>query len=281
MSLRKAVPALRRAAWVRSAAAPSPLPHSRLRPGGERCAAHRQQDAGRGLGAACDWRHRLPGHSGKLQGAAEQAACVAGRVRTRRHVALAMVLASGAAALARRGSRASLRHLAHPPAGKPHYAFPAAALSSITTRVTGCVLSGGASSPLLCASNPTPADRRALGASGDWRRRGAPRRRPAHGGGGGQVSVRASRALPHGRAHRPKRSGPLATVPIKFSLAFPIIFHTLSGFRHLVRAWLARARFSAARAFDSLERRSPRARARALRRSGTTRCAASTISLRS
>jgi len=55
-------------------------------------------------------------------------------------------------------------------------------------------------------------------------------------------------------------------VPIKFSLAFPIIFHTLSGFRHLVRAWLARslqrgAARRRARRELRLEGRSPRARA--------------------
>ena len=35
------------------------------------------------------------------------------------------------------------------------------------------------------------------------------------------------------------RSGPAVTLPLKFGVAFPIVYHTLGGFRHLVRAGFA------------------------------------------
>ena len=30
------------------------------------------------------------------------------------------------------------------------------------------------------------------------------------------------------------RSGPALTVPLRFCVAFPLVFHTLAGYRHLV-----------------------------------------------
>jgi hypothetical protein len=36
-------------------------------------------------------------------------------------------------------------------------------------------------------------------------------------------------------------SGPAVTLPLKFGVAFPIVYHTLGGFRHLARAALGTA----------------------------------------
>lgn len=78
-----------------------------------------------------------------------------------------------------------------------HYKFPPVALSSITNRVTGVVLSG------------------AMSAGGVIALVGGPEAVPA--------TMEAFKA-----------AAPFAVVPAKFALSFPFVFHTLGGFRHLV-----------------------------------------------
>jgi succinate dehydrogenase (ubiquinone) cytochrome b560 subunit len=77
-----------------------------------------------------------------------------------------------------------------------HYKFPPVALSSITNRVTGVVLSG------------------AMSAGGVIALVGGPEAVPA--------TMEAFKA-----------AAPFAVVPAKFALSFPFVFHTLGGFRHL------------------------------------------------
>merc|ERR1712176_388775 len=77
--------------------------------------------------------------------------------------------------------------------GGTHYDFPIAALSSITTRITGVVLSGAIAA-------------------------------------GGLISLGSDPAL---AIDSFKQSFPMLVPPLKFALSFPFVFHTLSGFRHL------------------------------------------------
>jgi len=79
----------------------------------------------------------------------------------------------------------------------PHYKFPAVALSSITNRVTGVVLTG------------------AMSAGGVIALVGGPEAVPM--------------TIEMFKAH-----APFAVMPTKFALSFPFVFHTLGGFRHLV-----------------------------------------------
>ena len=79
----------------------------------------------------------------------------------------------------------------------PHYKFPAVALSSITNRVTGVVLTG------------------AMSAGGVIALVGGPEAVPM--------------TIEMFKAH-----APFAVMPAKFALSFPFVFHTLGGFRHLV-----------------------------------------------
>ena len=80
--------------------------------------------------------------------------------------------------------------------GGAHYQFPAVALSSITNRVTGCVLSG------------------AVGFGGAVSALGGPEALPAF--------VEAF-----------KSAAPILVFPTKLALSFPFVFHTLGGFRHI------------------------------------------------
>jgi succinate dehydrogenase (ubiquinone) cytochrome b560 subunit len=80
--------------------------------------------------------------------------------------------------------------------GGAHYQFPAVALSSITNRVTGCVLSG------------------AVGFGGAVSALGGPEALPAF--------VEAF-----------KSTAPILVFPTKLALSFPFVFHTLGGFRHI------------------------------------------------
>ena len=80
---------------------------------------------------------------------------------------------------------------------RPHYKFPAVALSSITNRVTGVALTG------------------AMSAGGVIALVGGPEAVPM--------------TIEMFKAH-----APFAVMPAKFALSFPFVFHTLGGFRHLV-----------------------------------------------
>jgi succinate dehydrogenase (ubiquinone) cytochrome b560 subunit len=80
--------------------------------------------------------------------------------------------------------------------GKTHYQFPAVALSSITNRVTGCVLSG------------------------------------AVGFGGALSALGGPEALPS-FVEAYKHAAPMLVFPTKLLLSFPFVFHTLGGFRHI------------------------------------------------
>ncbi|CEF98424.1 Succinate dehydrogenase/Fumarate reductase,transmembrane subunit [Ostreococcus tauri] len=80
---------------------------------------------------------------------------------------------------------------------RAHYKFPVVALSSITNRVTGVVLSGAVSSAGVIALV------------------------------GGAEAVPAVIELV-------KAQSPVGVAPLKFALSFPFVFHTLGGFRHLV-----------------------------------------------
>ena len=81
--------------------------------------------------------------------------------------------------------------------GSTHYKFPAVALSSITNRVTGCALSGAVAF-------------------------------------GGCLSAAAGpEALP-AFVEAYKSTVPMLVYPTKLALAFPFVFHTLGGFRHIV-----------------------------------------------
>lgn len=81
--------------------------------------------------------------------------------------------------------------------GSTHYKFPAVALSSITNRVTGCVLSGAVAF------------------------------------GGCLSAVGGPEALP-AFVEAYKSTVPILVYPTKLALAFPFVFHTLGGFRHIV-----------------------------------------------
>ncbi len=77
-----------------------------------------------------------------------------------------------------------------------HYKFPVVALSSITNRVTGCVLSGAVAF-------------------------------------GGTLSFAAGpEALP-AFVEAYKTYVPILVYPTKLALAFPFVFHTLGGLRHI------------------------------------------------
>ena len=81
--------------------------------------------------------------------------------------------------------------------GSTHYKFPIVALSSITNRVTGCVLSGAVAF------------------------------------GGTLSAVGGPEALPY-FIEGFKSTVPFLVFPTKALIGFPFVYHTLGGFRHMV-----------------------------------------------
>jgi len=81
--------------------------------------------------------------------------------------------------------------------GSTHYKFPIVALSSITNRVTGCVLSGAVAF------------------------------------GGTRSAVGGPEALPY-FIEGFKSTVPFLVFPTKALIGFPFVYHTLGGFRHMV-----------------------------------------------
>ena len=78
-----------------------------------------------------------------------------------------------------------------------HYKFPPVALSSITNRVSGIVLSGALST-------------------------------------GGVIALVAGPEAVPATVEAFKHAAPMLVTPAKFALSFPFVFHTLGGFRHLI-----------------------------------------------
>tara|TARA_X000000368_G_C22747354_1_gene586749 strand:- start:16 stop:399 length:384 start_codon:yes stop_codon:yes gene_type:complete len=78
-----------------------------------------------------------------------------------------------------------------------HYKFPIVALSSITNRITGCVLSGavGVGGVVACAGGPE--------------------------------------AVPE-TVEMFKTQFPMLVFPVKAALSFPFVYHGVAGMRHLV-----------------------------------------------